>query len=95
MPNWNEFHGWKAFDQLDELVGLTHAFTIGYRFSDYSADVWTHRFNQFKNKQPTALRGGSAVTMNAIPGLLDGPGLSASSTTFVPALSSNEIVASD
>ena len=95
MPHWNAFHGWMGFDYLDENVGLTQAFTIGYRFTDDGGDDWTRRFNGFKAKQRGALRGGAAVMGCAAPGLLRGLGLNAARTVFVPALSSGETVASE
>ena len=95
MPHWNPFHGWMAFDDLDEDVGLTQAFTIGYRFTDDRGDEWTRRFNGFKAKQRGALRGGAVLMGSAVPGLLGGLGFDAARTAFVPALSSGETVASE
>lgn len=95
MSRWKKFQGWMAFDHLDENAGLARAFTICYRITDDSSDVWTDRINRFKNKQCLALRCGTAVISKAVPDLLSGLGLGAASTTFVPALSSSEIVASD
>ncbi len=98
MPSWSEFHGWMAFDELSEDDGLTRAFTIGYRLTDDREDPWTARFNAFKAKERTALRGGAAMMRDAVPrlvgGLVGDLGLDTSKTVFVPALSSGETVAS-
>ena len=97
MPSWSEFHGWMAFDELSEDDGVTRAFTIGYRLTDDRDDPWTARFNAFKGKEPTALRGGAAMMRDAVPCLVGGLGdigLDTSKTVFVPALSSGETVAS-
>ena len=67
MPTWNPYHGWMAFERLDEGHGLTRAFTIGYRLTDDRTDPWTRRFNGFKNRERTALRGGAAVMGTAFP----------------------------
>lgn len=95
MAHWKSFRGWMAFDRLDEGVGLTRAFTIGYRFTDDRADPWTRRFNRFKEKNRTALLGGAAVMSDAVPRLVSGLRLDPASTVFVPALSSRETIASD
>ena len=95
MPSWNAFHGWMAFDALDEDFGLTRAFTIGYRMTDDPADAWTGRFNGFKAKLDGALRGAAVVMGSAVPDLVRGLGLDVSMTVFVPALSSGETVASE
>lgn len=98
MLEWSEFHGWMAFDRLSEDVGVTRAFTVGYRLTDDPGDRWTARFNAFKDKQGAALRGGAAMLRDAVPSLVDGLaedlGLDTSKTVFVPALSSSETVAS-
>ena len=95
MHNWNDVHGWMAFDSLDECCGLTQAFTIGYRFTDDHADPWTCRFDRFKAKDRGAVRGGVTVMAYAVRDLVRGLGLDASKTVFVPALSSAETVASE
>ena len=95
MASWERFHGWMAFENMDQGDGLTMAFTIGYRFTDDSSDEWTKRFNRFKAKRRSALRGGKAVMEKAVPGLVKQLGLDASKTVFIPALSSGETVASE
>ena len=95
MPRWNPYHGWMAFEDLDEDYGLTRAFTIGYRLTDDQADPWTRRFNGFKDKRQAALRGGETVMGTAVPGLVRALGLDGENTVFVPALSSGETVASE
>ena len=95
MPNWKAFHGWMAFDYLDQGYGLTRSFTIGYRFTDDSSDEWTKRFNRFKAKRVKALRGGAMVLGSAVPRLVKRLELDRSRTVFVPALSSKETVASE
>ena len=94
MASWVRFHGWMAFENLDQGYGLTRAFTIGYRFTDDSSDEWTKRFNRFKAKRRPALRGGAAVMRKAVPRLVEHLGLDASKSVFIPALSSGETVAS-
>ena len=61
LDGWGAFHGWMAFDTPDEDLGVTRAFTIGYRLTDDRAEVWPRRFNGFKTKHRGALRGGVAV----------------------------------
>ena len=95
MANWRAFHGWMAFDDLDQGYGLTRTFTIGYRFTDDSSEDWTKRFNRFKEKRRKALRGGATLMGSAVPHLVRRLGLDASRTMFVPALSSRETVASE
>ena len=95
MPNWKAFHGWMAFDYLDQSYGLARSFTIGYRFTDDSSDEWTKRFNRFKQQQRKALRGGATVMGSAVPQLVKRLGLDPTRTVFVPALSSKEAVASE
>lgn len=94
MFGWSAFHGWMSFDKLDEGDGLTRAFTIGYRLTDDRDDPWTARFNAFKDKERTALRGAAAMMRDAVPVLVRGLGLEISKTVFIPALSSGETVAS-
>lgn len=94
MPQWVDFHGWMAFRYLDENAGLTHSFTIGYRITDNNAEYWTARFNRFKAKDRGAIVGGVTMMKEAVPQLVRGLGLDVSRTTFVPALSSSETVAS-
>ena len=94
MVHWYEFHGWMAFDELDEGIGLTRAFTIGYRMTDNPSDPWTQRFNAFKAKETPALLGASSVMRDAVPELVRGLELDSSRTVFVPALSSGESVSS-
>ena len=72
MLRWDEFHGWMRFGRLDDSIGLTNAFTIGYRFNDDRTEDWTRRFNAFKEGQEPALYGGLNVMMAAVPQLLDG-----------------------
>ena len=69
MAHWKPFHGWMAFEDLDQGCGLTRAFMIGYRFTDDPSDEWTRRFNRFKAKRPPALHGGAAVMGRAVPRL--------------------------
>ncbi len=95
MVNWRAFHGWMAFDDLDQGLGLMQAFTIGYRFTDDSNEEWTKRFNRFKKKQRKALRGGAKLMGSAVPQLVSRLGLDTSRTVFFPGLSSSETVASD
>ncbi len=95
MVGWTPFHGWMAFDELAEDRGLTRAFAIGYRLTNDPKDAWTRRLNSFKAKQREALRGGAAMMGSAVPGLVGGLGLDVSKTVFVPALSSDETVASE
>jgi len=94
MFGWSEFHGWMAFDQLDEGDDLTRAFTIGYRLTDDRDDPWTARFNAFKEGERTALRGAAAMMRDAVPGLVRGLRLDFAKTVLIPALSSGETVAS-
>ncbi len=95
MAYWSAFHGWMAFNYLDNGDGLTRTFTIGYRFTDSSGEDWTKRFNRFKRKQRNALRGGTALMQSAVPCLVRKLELDTSKTVFIPALSSHETVASE
>jgi len=83
-----------AFPYLDANTGLTRSYTIGYRITDDTADYWTTRFNRFKAKNRGAIAGGVAMMERAVPQLVKKLGLNVSRTTFVPALSSHETVAS-
>lgn len=94
MSRWDDFHGWMQLRCLDDGAGLTAAFTIGYRFTDDSADDWTSRFNAFKNTQKPALYGGLNVMTVAVPQLVDGLRLERSRTILVPAIRSRESQAS-
>lgn len=93
MPEWKLFHGWMAFEHLDVDAGIASSYTIGYRFTDDSAEDWTNRFNRFKDKRQMAIRGGTNLMETAVPLLVKRLGLDASKTAFVPALSSSETVA--
>ena len=95
MPGWTKFHGWMAFNELDENYGLTQAFTIGYRLTDDQYDPWTARFNAFKNGNRLARRRAAALMQKAVPDLVKGLGLDTSKTVFIPALSSSETIASE
>lgn len=94
MVHWYEFHGWMAFDELSEGIGVTRSFTIGYRMTDNPSDPWTQRFNAFKAKEAQALLRASSVMRDAVPELVRGLKLDISRTVFVPALSSGESVSS-
>ena len=96
MPGWEEFRGWMAFAYLDANDGLTRSFTIAYKMTDDDAEHWTARFNRFKVKRDrSALVGGVMMMEAAVPRLVKGLGLDVSRTTFVPALSSSETIASE
>lgn len=95
MPNWVSFNNWMKFQHLDINQGLTSSFTIGYRFTDDSADHWTNRFNRFKAKNEKAIRGGVNVMRVAVPLLVQQLKVDASKTVFIPALSSHETIASN
>ena len=95
MPHWVLFNDWMQFEYLDENLGLTSAYTIGYRFTDDSTDPWTTRFNKFKAKKPAALCGGFKMMQVAVPHLIRKLQLESSRTVLVPALSSSETVASE
>ena len=94
MVHWYEFHGWMAFDELSDGIGLTRSFTIGYRMTDDPSDAWTQRFNAFKAKKAEAILGASSVMRDAVPELVRGLELDVSRTVFVPALSSGETIGS-
>ena len=95
MPQWVDFHGWMAFSYLDVSAGLTRSFTIGYRITDNNTEHWTARFNRFKAKNRGAFVGGVTMMKEAVPQLARELDLDVSRTTFVPALRSNETVASE
>lgn len=95
MPQWADFHGWMAFPYLDENAGLTSSFTIGYRITDKHTEHWTARFNRFKARDQGAFVGGVTMMEEAVPQLVRELGLDVSRTTFIPALRSNETVASE
>jgi hypothetical protein len=85
-----------AFPYLDVNDGLTRSFTIAYKMTDDGAEHWTTRFNRFKAKRDrSALVGGVRMMEAAVPRLVKGLGLDVSRTTFVPALSSSETIASE
>jgi len=95
MADWKPFHGWMAFENLDQGLGLMKAFTIGYRFTDDRSEEWTKRFNRFKDAECKALRGGAKLMGSAVPQLVSRLGLDTPRTVFIPALSSHEMIASD
>ena len=93
MAFWVPFHGWMRFDHLDVCDGLTAAFTIGYRFKNFGLDEWTARFDQFKDGEEAARKGGDNMMLEAIPRLVEKLGFEKSKMAFVPALTSDEQIA--
>lgn len=87
---------WKKIS-LDVNIGLVGSFVIGYRFTDdYDAsDEWTNRFRRFKQKRKAAVYGAVNLMKTAVPILMNNLGIDESRTTFIPALSSSEPVASE
>ena len=88
--------------ELNVKIGLVSCFAIGYRFTDdYDAsDEWTNRFKKFKQEARarvyrTAVYGAVNLMKIAVPVLMNNLGIDESRTTFIPALSSSETVASE
>lgn len=87
---------------LDVNFGLMGSFVIGYRFTDdYDAsDEWTKRFKRFKQEKKKmiyreATYGAINLMKIAVQVLMNDLELDESRTTFIPALSSSETVASE
>jgi hypothetical protein len=88
MPGWVPFAGWMAFSHLDDGVGLTRAFTIAYKITDDSGELWSARFKRFKERDNDALAGAVIAMRAGIPKVMAGLELNAAKTVFIPALSS-------
>lgn len=86
--------GWLSFDWLDYGTGVDRSFAIGYRFLDDRNERWSLRFSRFKDGDPDPRRAAYYLMGAAVPTLLSAIGLDGRSVTFVPALASNETVAS-
>lgn len=95
MPAWSPVADWMAFSRLDDGDGITGAFTLAYKITDDSSELWTSRFNRFKNKDKEALAGAVYTFARAVPLLVQKLGLDPASTLFIPALSSAETIASE
>lgn len=95
MPAWSQFADWMEFLRLDDGDGITGAFTIAYKITDDGSELWTHRFNRFKNKDKEALAGAVYTFARAVPPLVKKLGIDPVSTLFIPALSSGETSASE
>ena len=87
--------GCLAFDSLDSGHDIDQAFAIGYRFQDIPGELWTERFSRFKVGHRNALQAGAHILGLAAPSILSELDLDSKSVTFVPALSSNETIASE
>ena len=85
---------WKKV-KLNVNEGLVGCFTIGYRFIDDGDDNWTNRFNRFKDKKQAARYGAVNLMRTVVPLLVTQLKLHTSRTVFIPALSSNETIASE
>jgi hypothetical protein len=93
---WESCGGWMAFHYLTKGYGvLTRSFTLGYRITDNASDVWSQRFNRFKNKDMSALYGGTNLMSGAVPELVQALGIDIGDTVFVTALSSGETTANE
>lgn len=95
MPGWDQYAGWMGFSRLDDGAGLTAAFTLAYKITDDSSELWSGRFGRIKQKHVSELAGAVAVLREAVPALTKSLGLDMSQTLFIPAISSGESVASD
>ena len=93
MPAWKPFSDWMAFPYLDEFEGLARSFTIAYKITDDSAELWSGRFNRFKQKEKRAIFGAAAVLKDAVPALMANLKLDLAQTVLIPALSSSESTA--
>lgn len=76
-------------------TGLTSCFAIGYRFTDDIHDYWTKRFNKFKKEGGAAIYAAVTLMKTTVPLLVKYLELDESKTVFIPALSSDETVASE
>jgi hypothetical protein len=90
---WEPCAGWMAFPHLTKCAGITRSFALGYRITDNSSDLWTQRFNRFKDNDVRALYGGADLLRGAVPDLVKELGLDVSKTAFVTALASGELTA--
>ncbi len=93
MIPWNPIAGWMCFPTLSESAGISYSFTLGYRLKDNSSEVWTARFNRFKEDERAALIAGSRLFYAAVPQLFTEVKLPAGECVFVAALSSGETTA--
>jgi hypothetical protein len=93
MINWDEIAGWMGFRWLSQSEGITHSYTLGYRFKDDDKEVWTERFNRFKEKDVPALTGGARLLYAAVPKLIQALDVDVADTVFIAALSSGETTA--
>jgi hypothetical protein len=82
-----------AFPRLTKCEGITRSFTLGYRITDNSGELWTERFDRFKNNDLSALCGGAHLLLGAVPELVQALGLHVNNTVFVTALASGETTA--
>lgn len=95
MTLWAKFEEWMRFDNLDVYDdSLSGAFTIGYRFINDEFENWTRRFNKFKEGRNSAYEGCKNMIPDIVEPLVEKLELNTSSTTFVPALTSEECIAS-
>jgi hypothetical protein len=95
MPNWTPVAGWMAYNYLDEFAGMDQAFTLAYRITDDSGELWTARFNRFKAKDKEALVGGGQIFVSTLPALMQAIGANPVDSIFIPALSSTETVCTE
>lgn len=87
--------GCLAFGELDSGYEVDRAFAIGYRFQDVRKDLWTQRFSRFKAGRKKSQRAAARILGLATPVLLSKLNLDSRTVTFVPALSSEETIASE
>ena len=84
------YAGWMRFAHLDESAGLQAAFTLAYKITDDGAELWSERFNRFKNINKPSVYGAAEVLTIALPQLLGELGAKPGGTVIIPALSSRE-----
>ncbi|RUM13488.1 hypothetical protein EFD56_27940 [Rhizobium phaseoli] len=81
------------FNYLSSSAGLTRTYTLAYKLTDNSSELWSERFSRFKERDQKAYFGAARLIYAAFPPLLAALGLDGSDCAFACALSSSETTA--
>jgi len=93
LIGWVPIAGWMGFPYLSQNAGITYSYALGYRLKDDGKEIWTQRFNRFKNKEKQATWGAAELFYGAVPRLIKKLGVDVNDTVFIAALSSGETTA--
>jgi phosphoribosylpyrophosphate synthetase len=89
VPRFEPFADWMYFPHLDALdASVSGVYTMAWRLTDKSSDPWTHRIQQFKDRNVAAVVGARRALATALLNLIEAKRWNPSFTALTVALSS-------